>query len=96
MTKINSHTKPQTGIVAILFPCFRKISRFVRGCGLRNPEGLNFISRLRLGDDKSTQEGEWPHVCTLFKKNTKGNDEFLGGASLIAPRVLVTAAHKIK
>merc|ERR1711962_902471 len=65
-------------------------------CGQRNPEGLNFISRLRLGDRATTQEGEWPHVCTLFKKNSKGNDEFVGGASLIAPGVLVTAAHKIE
>ena len=46
--------------------------------------------------DKSTQEGEWPYTCAIFKKNSKGNDEFVGGATLIAPGVLVTAAHKIE
>jgi hypothetical protein len=55
----------------------------------------NFVTRLKL-KDKSTQEGEWPYTCAIFKKNTKGNDEFVGGATLIAPGVLVTAAHKIE
>ena len=64
-------------------------------CGVRHPEGLNFITRTELGE-KITQEGEWPHVCTIFKKNSLGNNEFVGGASLIAPGVLITAAHKIE
>ena len=44
----------------------------------------------------STQFGEWPHVCMLMKKNAIGADAFLGGASLIASGIVVTAAHKVK
>ena len=44
----------------------------------------------------ATQFGEWPHVCMIMKKNTAGSDAFLGGASLIAPGIVVTAAHKVK
>jgi hypothetical protein len=36
----------------------------------------------------SSQEGEWPHACLIFHK-----DKVIGGASLITPKVLVTAAH---
>ena len=46
-------------------------------------------------EDKSTQEGEWPHTCLMYRFK-EGRPEFFGGASLIAPGVLITAAHKVQ
>merc|ERR1712156_811651 len=39
----------------------------------------------------STQEGEWPHACLIFNEGAA-----IGGASLIAPGVLLTAAHLLE
>ena len=49
---------------------------------------------LLITDSISFQFGEWPHVCYLqrFHKNS-GVKVFLSGASLIAPGVILTAAH---
>ena len=46
-----------------------------------------------------TQNGEWPHMCAIFRKRTvenKVNHEYLAGASLITPSILLTAAHWAK
>ena len=59
-------------------------------CGIHNPEGLSLAKQT----GKLTQEGEWPHICIMYE-NTK-NESFLGGATLIAPGVLVTAAHELE
>ncbi len=37
--------------------------------------------------------GEWPNTCLLFKK---GTDTVIGGASLLTPNSLLTAAHKFE
>jgi len=57
-------------------------------CGTHNENGIprNGISMKISGI--SSQEGEWPHACLIFHKN-----KVVGGASLITPKVLVTAAH---
>ena len=65
-------------------------------CGQHNIDGIG----VRISNPQdglfSTQFGEWPHVCMIMKRNTAGIDAFLGGASLIAPGIVVTAAHKVK
>ena len=40
---------------------------------------------------KLTQGGKWPHICIMYNVNS-----YLGGATLIAPGVLVTAAHEVE
>ena len=59
-------------------------------CGKHNENGSadNHI-RIKV-PGISSQEGEWPHMCLIFE-----NGNIIGGASLIAPKVLVTAAHKL-
>ena len=60
-------------------------------CGLHNENGIT-QNGVTLSNPKiSSQEGEWPHACLISHKGT-----FIGGASLIAPKVLVTAAHKLQ
>ena len=44
----------------------------------------------------STQHGEWPHACLLFDTSEVAGGLFIGGASLIAPGVIITAAHKVE
>ena len=45
----------------------------------------------------STQHGEWPHACLLFDTSPEvAGGLFIGGASLIAPGVIITAAHKVE
>ena len=62
-------------------------------CGLRNP-GLGYIQSY------STKEGEWPHMCILIDTSARGTKylpgKVVGGASLIAPGIVVTAVHKIE
>ena len=49
------------------------------------------------GKPVTSQEGEWPHTCLILKIENGGLQERLvGGASLIAPKVVVTAAHIIR
>ena len=59
-------------------------------CGLHTPDGLAFA----IVKEKSTQEGEWPHTCLMYKMDS-GKPEYFGGATLIAAGVLVTAAHEV-
>ena len=40
-----------------------------------------------------TKLGEWPHTCVLYEK---GTNKVIGGASLIVPKAVITAAHKIE
>ena len=60
-------------------------------CGLHTPDGLAFA----IVKEKSTQEGEWPHTCLMYKMDS-GKPEYFGGATLIAAGVLVTAAHEVE
>ena len=60
-------------------------------CGLHNENGITQNGVTLSNPKVSSQEGEWPHACLIFHKGT-----FIGGASLIAPKVLVTAAHKLQ
>ena len=68
-------------------------------CGKHNQRGLDrggIPTRYKSTDPKKpvfSLEGEWPHACLVLKKE---NDEHLGGASLTAPKIVVTAAHIVR
>ena len=64
-------------------------------CGTHNANGLDIRVTKPSDREFATQFGEWPHACLLYKLNSLNNYEFVGGASLIAPGVVLTAAHKI-
>ncbi|RXG69968.1 hypothetical protein Avbf_01912, partial [Armadillidium vulgare] len=66
-------------------------------CGQRNSKGIG-VRVLGFKEDQ-TQFGEFPWVATLLKKERvmgTVHPLFLGGASLIHPRVVLTAAHKVQ
>ena len=71
-------------------------------CGIHNQFGLKrggvgVSYTYSNGKPVTSQEGEWPHTCLILKIENEGLQERLvGGASLIAPKVVVTAAHIIK
>jgi hypothetical protein len=71
-------------------------------CGVHNPQGLKrggvaVKYEPSTGKQVTSQEGEWPHTCLILMIDNGGLQETLiGGASLIAPKVAVTAAHKIR
>ena len=44
----------------------------------------------------STQHGEWPHACLIMDTSIISTGQFIGGASLISPGVIITAAHKVE
>ena len=44
----------------------------------------------------STQHGEWPHACLILDTSTIKIGKFVGGASIIAPGVILTSAHKVE
>ena len=46
----------------------------------------------------STNFGEWPYSCFLYDPTKEENtpDWYIGGATLLAPAVILTAAHKVE
>ena len=66
-------------------------------CGIRNLNGKSGRNEARAPATASKSEslfGEWPHMCALKKTVDAGRSaQFLCGASLISPGVLLTAAH---
>ena len=65
---------------------------FVPKCGRRNTLGVRGQSE---ATDESAKFGEFPHHCSvLIDEDLTGKPpRLLGGASLIAPNVVLTAAH---
>ena len=69
-----------------------------RSCGLRNQ---NVGVRISVGSGiEEASFGEWPHMCLILRrvKNPVTETEevyYQAGASLIAPNVVLTAAHKV-
>ena len=79
-------TKTKFGFASVSVPNDFILS--MRLCGQRNSLGSN--DNLKIA---SAQFGEFPHMCTLMKKNSgAGSPTYLGGASLISPNVVLTAA----
>ena len=64
-------------------------------CGQRNSDGSGLRITNPTNKKEATQQSEWPHACILYEKKSDG-EHFLGGGSLIAPGIVVTASHKIK
>jgi len=78
-------------------------------CGKRNEHGLGV--QVGGYQDGQAQFGEWPHICAVLRKELvtssdggQGQQEqeqeqeilvFVAGASLIAPGVVMTGAHKV-
>jgi len=81
--------------------------KFKPQCGRRNRPGIYGNVDNRAADPSYSQFTEWPHMCALYECNDfpcakpeqPGNPEvgfLLGGASLIAPNILLTAAHTVE
>ena len=69
-------------------------------CGRHNSNGIGITIKNQKDGPRATQFAEWPHVCILYEVTYKGRDgeelKFLGGASLITPGIVITAAHKVQ
>jgi len=76
---------------------------FKHKCGRRNRPGIFKDIGSKASDPSYAHFTEWPHMCALYNCTESGSctgksDEpvsFLGGASLIAPGVILTAAHEV-
>merc|ERR1712079_1184 len=69
---------------------------YTRQCGKRNIGGLGVRIQSNAKGDRETQFGEWPHMCAVLNRTVIGDTEqnlFVCGGSLIAPNVVLTAAH---
>ena len=69
-------------------PPFSPIVKYQPRCGRRNLSGLG--ARIQGFTESESQFGEWPHMCAVLHESV---DHFQCGGSLIAPGVLLTAAH---
>lgn len=68
-------------------------SKFLE-CGYRNPDGVGF--RIINGRHNETEFGEFPWMVAILESQTMLDIEtqaFICGGSLIAPNVVLTAAH---
>ena len=68
-------------------------------CGRRNDLGVGVRIHSKNPNESKTQFGEWPHMCAILQLSQVGGREvnlYVGGASLIAPGILLTAAHVVK
>jgi hypothetical protein len=71
------------------------VKQYQTKCGQRNQNGLG--ARIQGFKENESQLGEWPHMCAVLKETIVGDSEPLNiyqcGGSLIAPGVVLTAAH---
>jgi len=65
-------------------------------CGIHHAEGLEFTAKNPSNGKANTHAGEWPHSCLLLDTSKNKQGDFVGGATLIAPGVIITAAHKVE
>ncbi|CAG4958853.1 unnamed protein product [Colias eurytheme] len=72
-----------------------------QGCGWRNPDGVGF--RITGDKDGEAKFGEFPWMVAVLKIEPVNDDEpdgqklnvYVGGGSLIHPKVVLTAAHYV-
>merc|ERR1711910_210125 len=62
--------------------------KYIPQCGRRNNNGLGV--RIHGFTESESQFGEWPHMCAILQSS---DDSYKCGGSLIAPGVVLTAAH---
>ena len=69
-------------------------------CGLRNIDGIGPKMLYEDGPIRKAQFGEWPHMCALLRQIDLGATEkvltYICGASLIAPHIVLSAAHCVE
>ena len=68
-------------------------------CGRRNYDGVGVRISHSNSIEKQTQFGEWPHMCAVLNRTEIGGVEhnlYVCGGSLIAPNVILTAAHCVE
>lgn len=68
-------------------------------CGRHNTEGVG--ARIQGFKEGESQFGEWPHMCAVLEESIDEysgnvNNKFLCGGSLIAPGIVLTAAHCVQ
>jgi len=68
-------------------------------CGriAQNEQSFNLIDSRNPGKELNTyqaQLGEFPHMCLFSRLDQEGQRAYIGGASLISNKFLLTAAHK--
>ena len=67
-------------------------------CGQRNNLGVGVRIHSKNPNESKTQFGEWPHMCALLNVlEVAGVKQFnfVAGASLIGPNVLLTTGHNV-
>lgn len=75
------------------------VKPFKPQCGRRNRPGVYGNVANKATDPSYAQFTEWPHMCALYEceeEDCKKVGNLIGGASLIAPNVLLTAAHSVE
>eukprot|EP00093_Oithona_nana_P002816 02816.XXX_3144_4816_1 [CDS] Oithona nana genome sequencing. len=96
-TEDNTYEDPKLPVIADepTYP-YPTANGYKPQCGQHNTDGVGVrISHTNI-DDKRTQFGEWPHMCAVLNKTLIGGVEhnlYVCGGSLIAPNVILTAAH---
>ncbi|XP_064554079.1 phenoloxidase-activating factor 2-like isoform X2 [Drosophila montana] len=61
-------------------------------CGVHNIEGMPIPMPMAKGKDQETDISEFPWVVAIFV-NASTEQKFIGGGSILAPNVVLTAAH---
>jgi len=80
-------------------PTVPSVKPFKPQCGRRNRPGVYGNVANKATDPSYAQFTEWPHMCALYEceeEDCKKVGNLIGGASLIAPNVLLTAAHSVE
>ena len=77
-------------LIFLILKIFPESSTTNHECGVRRTS-----SELQTRQDllrTDTEEGEWPHMCAIYQVRNN-QTTFVAGASLIAPKIVLTVAH---
>ena len=72
---------------------------FYSRCGQRHRGGIGIRIQNTNARSSQTQFGEWPHMCAVLNRTPIAGVEqilYVCGGSLIAPNVVLTAAHCVE